>query len=59
MTQATISKKINKAAVEIKDLIKISKRKLLELEVMLGLSEIKRGKIEIFQNEEELLKKLK
>ena len=43
MTQAIIEKKINKAASEMSDLIKKSKRKLLELEA-LSSTEIKKRK---------------
>jgi len=59
MTQATISKKIEKTNSEMQDLVKKSKRKLLELEVMLSLSEIKKGKFETFKNPSDLIKKLK
>lgn len=37
-------------------LIKQSKRKLLELEVVLSLSEIKQGKVKEFKNADTLLK---
>ena len=56
MTQATINKRINKTAEEMQDLIKQSKRKLLELEVALSLSEIKQGKVKAFRNAGALLK---
>ena len=59
MTQVVIEKKINKAAAEMGSLIKKSKRKLLELEVMLSLAEVKRGRLEIFRSTRELFKKLK
>ena len=59
MTQAVVSKKIHKTAEEMQNLIKLSKRKLLELEVMLSLSEINRGRVEIFKNADDFLKSLK
>ena len=59
MTQAIIEKKINKTAGEMNTLIKKSKRKLLELEVMLSLGEIKKGKFKVFRNTKELFRKLK
>lgn len=59
MTQAIVQKKINKTAVEMSDLIRKSKRKLLELEVMLSLGEIKKGKFEIFRSAKELFRRLK
>ncbi|MDP3999109.1 MAG: hypothetical protein Q8P76_00755 [bacterium] len=59
MTQATIFKKLNKTAEEVRDLIKESKRKLLELEVMMNLSDIRRGKAEKFKSANALLRGLK
>lgn len=59
MTQAAIAKKLNKTADEMKEMIKKSKRKLLELEVMMSLSEIKRGKFSVAKNVDELLNSLK
>lgn len=59
MTEATISKKIEKTTGEMQDLVRKSKRKLLELEVVLSLAEIKKGKFETFKNGSDLIKKLK
>lgn len=59
MTEATIEKRVNKTAGEIQALIEKSKRKFLELEVILSLNEIKKGKFEIFKTTEELFKKMK
>jgi len=59
MTQATISKKLNKTADEMRDLIKESRRKLLELEVMMNLSEIRQGKAEKFKSADKLLRALR
>lgn len=59
MTQVTVSKKIHKTAEEMENLIRLSRRKLLEFEVMLSLSEIKQGKVHIFKNAAELFKNLK
>lgn len=59
MTQATITRKLNKIADEIQDLIKKTRRKLLEFEVTISLAEIKRGKFEVFRNVDQLFKKLK
>ena len=54
-----ITKKLNRAADEMKEIIKKSKRKLLELEVMMSLSEIKQGKFRIAKSAEELFKGVK
>lgn len=59
MTQATIEKRINRTAEELQELVAKSKRKLLELEVVLSLNEMKRGEFEIFKTAGELFKKLK
>lgn len=59
MTQATITKKINKTTGELSSLIRKSKRKLLELEVMLSLAEVNKGRFETFRSAHELFKKLK
>jgi hypothetical protein len=59
MSTATISKKLNKTANEIRDLIVESRRKLLELEVMMSLSEIRRGKADKFKSAAKLFKELK
>ena len=59
MTQATITRKLNKTANEIQDLMKKTRRKLLEFEVMMSLAEIKQGKFEVFRDVDELFKKLK
>ncbi|MEK7654539.1 MAG: hypothetical protein AAB345_04690 [Patescibacteria group bacterium] len=56
MTQATINKRINKTAEEMQNLIRQSKRKLLELEVALSLSEIKQGKVKAFKSTDALLR---
>ncbi len=58
MTQTTITKKINKATGEMQELIKKSKRKLLELEVLASLAEINQGKYSVFRKAGGLLKKL-
>lgn len=52
MTQATI----DKVAEEMQDLIVESKRKLLELEVVLSVSEIKQGKSKAFKSADDLLR---
>ncbi|GEM_PF-2032463 len=59
MTQATITKKINKTADEMQLLIRQSKRKLLEFEVMMSMAEIKAGKFEAVRNVRDFFKKLK
>ena len=59
MSTATINKKVNQTANEMQQLIVKSKRKLLELEVMLSLADIKKGNGESFKSAEALLKKLK
>lgn len=48
MTQATITKKLNKAVNEMEDIIRETKRKLLEFEVIASLAEIKEGKFKAF-----------
>jgi len=59
MTQAIATKDLNKAVDEMREIIKKSKRKLLELEVMMSLSDIKAGKVKIFKKSDGFFKKLK
>lgn len=54
-----ITKKINKTASDLRGLLVTTKRKLLELDVMVGLSEIKKGKGEIFKSAKDLFRKLR
>lgn len=50
--------KVNKTAEEVESLVKKSKRKLLELEVMLSLSDIKDGEFDTFEDAKKLIKKV-
>lgn len=59
MTQATITKKLNKTAEEMNEIIKKSQRKLLELEVMLSMAEVKAGKVKVFKRVDDFFKHLK
>jgi len=59
MTQATIAKKLNKTVEEIERLAKQTKRKLLELEVMLSLSDIAAGKVNVYKKAEDFFKTFK
>ena len=59
MTQATLSKKINKTTGEMQELIQKSKRKLLELDVLTSFAEVKQGKVKNFKTVNILWKKLK
>ena len=58
MTNATLNQKIEKTAREMGDLVKRSKRKLLEWEVMMNHMEIERGKYSVYQSPEDLFKEL-
>ena len=51
-----IEKEINKTAEEMRKLVDISKRKLLELEVLLASEEIKNGNFDEFNSVKDLLK---
>jgi len=53
------SKQINKTACEMRSLIKKSKKKLLEFEIMMSMLEIKRGEFDTFKTADELFKKMK
>lgn len=53
------TQEINKTAKEMKDLIKKSKRKLLELEIAISQSEIEQNKFDIFDKAEDLIKQVK
>lgn len=59
MTQAAIAKKLNKTADEMKEMIKKSKRKLLELEVMMSLSDIAAGRVKVYKKAEDFFKTLR
>lgn len=59
MIQAILEKKIDRAASEFQDLLAKSKRKLLELEVMLSINEIRKGRLETFKTAGDLFCKLK
>lgn len=59
MNKTKTSGKINKTAGEIEMLISRSKRKFLELEVLLASEEIKSGNFDIFNYAGDLIKKLK
>ena len=59
MTQAILEKKIGRAASEFQNLLAKSKRKLLELEVMLSMNEIRKGRSETFKTAGELFRKVK
>lgn len=59
MTQAMITKKLNKTVEEMGEIIKKSKRKLLELEVMMSLADMKAGKVKIFKKVDDIFKHLK
>ncbi|MBI4087564.1 MAG: hypothetical protein HY434_01920 [Candidatus Liptonbacteria bacterium] len=59
MTQATIYKKMNKTADEMQSLVKKSKRKLLELEVIMSFAEVKAGKFEEVKSVRRFLENLK
>ena len=58
MTQAAVNKNIERSAREMRILITRSKRKLIEMETLLSISEIKHGKSETFKNAQALLKAL-
>lgn len=59
MINASIDKNIEKSTREMRSLIVRSKRKLLELEALLSLREVKCGKSERFNSGTDLLKSLK
>ncbi len=59
MTQTAITKQLNKTAGEMKEIIKKSKRKLLELEVMMSLSDIAVGRVKIYKKAEDFFKTLR
>jgi len=54
-----ITKKLNKTVEEMGEIIKKSKRKLLELEVMMSLADMKAGKVKIFKKVDDIFKHLK
>ncbi|MFH0806585.1 MAG: hypothetical protein V1885_02585 [Candidatus Brennerbacteria bacterium] len=54
-----IIKKMSRAADEMQTIIKQSKRKLLEFEVLMSFAEIKAGKFETVKNARSFLKGLK
>ena len=54
-----ITKKLNKTANEMQDLVKKTKRKLLEFEVMMSLSDIAAGKVKIYKKAEDFFKTLR
>jgi hypothetical protein len=51
-------KKLEKAAEEIRALVKDGQRKLLEFEVMMSINEIKEGKSEAYGSAADLIKDL-
>ena len=57
MTKSIIQEKISKTAGEMKKLVDRSKRKLLELEVLLSSREISDGDFNVFGSAKELIKK--
>ena len=57
MTKSIIQEKISKTAGEMKKLVDRSKRKLLELEVLLSSREISDGDFNVFGSANELIKK--
>ena len=59
MTQAAITKKLNKTANEIRDLMKKTRRKLIEFEVMMSLSDIAAGKVKVYKKVEDFFKTLR
>lgn len=59
MTNSVITKKLNKTAGEMQDVIKKSKRKLLELEILLSMAEIANGKFDEIRDVNRFLKNLK
>lgn len=59
MTDATINKNIERSSREMRGLIVQSKRKLLELEALLSLSEINGGKSDRFNSGSDLFKSIK
>lgn len=58
MTQALIARNVNKTASEMRELIQKSKRKLLELEVVLSFAEIAAGKAETISDTKRFVKSL-
>lgn len=59
MTKIAIQIKLNKIAQEIEKLMGRSKRKLLELEVLMSFKEIKSGAFDVFDSAKDLIKKVK
>jgi hypothetical protein len=59
MAQIAIEKKINKTTWEMRELIKRSKRKLLELEIMLSRAEILQGRFEVVKDVRRFFRSLK
>ena len=59
MTKLITQEKISKTAGEMKKLVDRSKRKLLELEVLLSSHEISDGSFDVFGSAKELIKKSK
>ncbi len=59
MTKVAITKKLNKTAGEMRGVIKKSKRKLLELEILLSMAEIANGKFDEIRDVNRFLKNLK
>ena len=58
MSQTAATRKINRTAEELQDLVKRSKRKLLEFDVAMSLLEIKQGKVEVFKDVDRLFRDL-
>ncbi|MBI5220848.1 MAG: hypothetical protein HY978_03385 [Candidatus Liptonbacteria bacterium] len=56
MTEAVATKNLNKTAAELEELVRRSRRKLLELEVALSRAEIARGKSKTYRSASALLR---
>ena len=55
MAQPMTNKSIEKSAREMRDLISRSQQKLLEIESLLSIAEIKNGKLEQFDSAKSLI----
>lgn len=60
MGKILTTKRLDKTADELQELVRQAKRKLLEVDVMVGEAEIqtKKGKLKSYKNAEQLIKDL-
>ncbi len=57
MEKVAVKEKINRTVKEMQDLVNISKRKILELEILLASEEIKNGEFDVFESVKDLMGK--